>query len=395
MRIRHHFALALTAALLLVPGYTALAQSGSADIRTVVASNGGTGGQLVVEIQARQNNLQNADGDSAPTVASGTVDVAYETSTLTFDSGTASGLQLFSGYQLNFSEITDPSSEVSCQGAFVRTNINGSFVSPSGFAGYDLTDSYTTLFTLTFDIAGDAAGSQSFTFCQTSLNLSVFDDDGNSDEDGGTIEAEPSGGDVVLGFEEASDVALPVELTSFDAIADAGSATLQWETASETNNAGFSVEHQQPGVEAWAEAGFVAGAGTTLETQVYSYRLEELKPGTHRFRLRQLDFDGAFEYSAEVKLEVALVETFRLSQVYPNPTAGEARVDVVVREDQAVTAEIYDVLGRAVRVVYNGQMRASTPQVLKLDTEGLPSGLYFIRLIGERFNDTAQFTLAR
>ncbi|MEM1096967.1 MAG: T9SS type A sorting domain-containing protein [Bacteroidota bacterium] len=196
----------------------------------------------------------------------------------------------------------------------------------------------------------------------------------------------------------ATDViseALPVELVAFEARLNGGTAQLIWATASETNNAGFSVERRLPNAPAWDEVGFVSGVGTTLEAQSYTYQVEAVSPGTHRFRLRQVDFDGTFAYSPEVELVVELVETYRTTSVYPNPTADGAQLEVVVRNDQAVSAAIYDVLGRAVRTVFDGRIRANTPHKLTLDTAGLPSGLYFVRVSGEQFNSAARFTVTR
>jgi len=202
----------------------------------------------------------------------------------------------------------------------------------------------------------------------------------------------------VFGTVEATDViseALPVELVGFEARLDGGGAQLTWTTASETNNAGFNVEHRPPSATTWAEVGFVPGVGTTLAAQSYTYRVEGVEPGTHRFRLRQVDFDGTFAYSPEVELVVELVETYRATSVYPNPTAGGAQLEVVVRDEQVVSAAIYDVLGRAVRVVFDGRMRANAPHVLAVDTAGLPSGLYFLRVTGERFSNAERFTITR
>ena len=99
-----------------------------------------------------------------------------------------------------------------------------------------------------------------------------------------------------------SGTSLPVELTSFEGAIDGASARLSWEAASETNNSGFSVEHDSGA--GWADAGWVEGMGTTLEAQSYAFRTAELAPGTHRFRLRQVDLDGAFEHSRIVELTV-------------------------------------------------------------------------------------------
>ena len=103
---------------------------------------------------------------------------------------------------------------------------------------------------------------------------------------------------------------LPVELTSFAATADGGAVVLSWTTASETNNAGFEVEHRSGDAagtamsSVWQRLAFVEGRGTAVEAQTYGFRAEGLAPGTHRFRLKQVDYDGVFEYSPEVEVVV-------------------------------------------------------------------------------------------
>ncbi|MDX1440231.1 MAG: hypothetical protein R3284_10040, partial [Rubricoccaceae bacterium] len=83
---------------------------------------------------------------------------------------------------------------------------------------------------------------------------------------------------------------VPVELTSFDAQVSGDDVVLSWETASETNNAGFEVQLKQG--NDWQVLGFVEGNGTTTEAQTYSYRAEDMDVGTHTFRLKQIDYDG-------------------------------------------------------------------------------------------------------
>ncbi len=98
---------------------------------------------------------------------------------------------------------------------------------------------------------------------------------------------------------------LPVELTTFAALADGAGALLRWQTASEVNNAGFAVEQQDPTrAAAWLPVAFVDGHGTTAAAHAYSYRIAQLAPGLHRFRLRQLDLDGTAHVSADVAVEV-------------------------------------------------------------------------------------------
>ena len=200
----------------------------------------------------------------------------------------------------------------------------------------------------------------------------------------------------------ASQAVLPVELVAFDAVANETGAILTWETASETNNSGFEVEVRQidPDAEsddadaAWTTLGWVGGSGTTLEAQSYRFEAPLLSPGTHRFRLRRDDLDGAFEYGPVVELELALTQAFRLDWAGPNPSQGRTALRLHVQQPQHVTATLFDALGRAVAVLHDADATPGSAATLVLD-EALPAGTYFVRVAGERFSDTRSVVRVR
>ena len=119
---------------------------------------------------------------------------------------------------------------------------------------------------------------------------------------------------------------IPVELTSFKALVNDNDVELTWSTATETNNQGFEIERQVGSGSAsggadgnWEEIGFVPGFGTTTETRSYSFNDNDLDEGKYEYRLKQIDFDGSFEYSDVVLVEIISSVKFSLSQNYPNP----------------------------------------------------------------------------
>jgi hypothetical protein len=176
---------------------------------------------------------------------------------------------------------------------------------------------------------------------------------------------------------------LPVELTAFDAVVQGDAAALlTWRTSSETNNAGFAVEHRAPGQTRFQEVAFVEGAGTTTEAQTYRHRTEPLAAGAHAFRLRQLDFDGTPTPSPVVEVTVAPDAPLAATSVYPNPLAGAGRLSVQVREAQEVTVTLYNALGQRVQRLFAGRVTPAQPQPVRLDARGLASGVYFVRIDG-------------
>lgn len=187
--------------------------------------------------------------------------------------------------------------------------------------------------------------------------------------------------------------ALPVELVAFEAELDGTAARLAWQTATETNNAGFHVEHRMPGASSFADAGFVSGAGTTIEARAYTFRVPNLAPGTHAFRLRQVDVDGTATRSPVVR--VTVMGTRGVSAVWPNPARQEAQAQVTLDVSGRVEAHVYDVLGRHVTTVYDGTAVAGKPVPLRLNTRALTSGTYLLRVTTPSGATTRRFAVVR
>ena len=177
---------------------------------------------------------------------------------------------------------------------------------------------------------------------------------------------------------------LPVELVAFTATLDGAEVVLLWETASETGNSGFQVEHQRPDAAAYDTLAFVQGAGTTLEAQHYAFATAPLAmSGTHRFRLRQIDLDGHSELHpvAEITATVTALASATNAvrqplSAYPNPATRRVRID----RPEGTTATVYDLLGRHVATL--------APHVEHFDVSILPSGLYLIRAAGQTITIT-------
>ena len=194
---------------------------------------------------------------------------------------------------------------------------------------------------------------------------------------------------------------LPVELTAFAALVEGQAVVLRWETASELNNAGFDVETQPVGrstpqsQEPWLQLGFVEGRGTTEVPQGYQYRAEGLEPGPHRFRLKQIDYDGTFEYSPVVEAVLDLPEAFFVSAVYPNPFNPQARFTLRVQRPQQVRIALFTVEGRLVKMLFDGEIPRGETRSFSLDAGSLASGSYLLRITGGYFATTRRVMLLK
>lgn len=198
----------------------------------------------------------------------------------------------------------------------------------------------------------------------------------------------------IAGEQHTSSSPLPVELTAFDAQLDGANALLTWNTASETNNAGFEVQHAAAN-GSFRTVGFVEGAGTTTAAQSYRFRVDDLEAGTHQFRLRQVDVDGTASFSPVRSLTVDMQRVVTMDAIAPNPVSGEASFSFATREAQPVTVTLYNLLGQEVRTLYTGTTRAGQQQPVQIRTGDLPSGTYFVRLDGTSFNETRRVTVLR
>ena len=139
--------------------------------------------------------------------------------------------------------------------------------------------------------------------------------------------------------------ALPVELIDFKANEKNESVVLEWITASESNNEGFEIERSNDGKD-WETLGWVDGNGTTQESQVYQFRDTHPMPGINYYRLRQVDYDGGFEHSTVVSIQMA--NEIAIARIFPNPTDVTAYLTLFANAPDIATIVLVDNMGRAV-----------------------------------------------
>ena len=171
---------------------------------------------------------------------------------------------------------------------------------------------------------------------------------------------------------------VPVELTSFTASVNENDVTLSWETATELNNSGFEIERKST-VGEYDKIGFVPGFGTTTEPMAYSFSDVNLLPGNYTYRLKQIDYDGTFEYSDPVEVDIIVPDVYSLHQNYPNPFNPSTNITFTLAANAQVTLKVFDILGQEVMTLINQDITAGV-HTYDFDAAGINSGVYFYRI---------------
>lgn len=187
--------------------------------------------------------------------------------------------------------------------------------------------------------------------------------------------------------------AVPVELISFNAAVENDGVRLNWYTASETNNAGFKIERSKEGAN-YEEIFFIGGNGTTTNRNVYSYLDESVSSGVYYYRLKQINFDGSFEYLNVVAVDLGTPNKFLLAQNYPNPFNPKTVITFQTPAEGQLTLKVYDVLGNEVATLLDEHKIAGVYNI-ELDASQLTSGIYFYKLTAKDFSSTKKMILLK
>jgi photosystem II stability/assembly factor-like uncharacterized protein len=209
---------------------------------------------------------------------------------------------------------------------------------------------------------------------------------------GGYVWITNEGGAIIRNFSNP-DV-IPVELTSFSAALFGNSVKLTWKTATETNNKGYSVERKADNSAMWESVGFVNGKGTSAKTSEYSFTDVPEVAASYSYRLKQIDFDGAFDYSGIVEVNMTAPQSFALSQNYPNPFNPSTTINYSIPMTSKVSLKIFDMLGREVASLVNETKQAGNYEVV-FNASKISSGVYFYKLQAGSFTETKKLTLMK
>ena len=172
---------------------------------------------------------------------------------------------------------------------------------------------------------------------------------------------------------------VPVELTSFTGAFVGNDVQLKWATVTELNNRGFEIQRSINNSE-FATIAFVEGHGTTTEQKQYSFVDRNVKTRVNcAYRLKQIDFNGTYEYSKVVNLGYTLPLEFTLEQNYPNPFNPTTNIVYAVPVKSNVTLDVYNLIGQKVVTLFEGDVEAGK-HTAQFNASTMSSGIYFFRL---------------
>ncbi|MFN2396337.1 MAG: T9SS type A sorting domain-containing protein, partial [Bacteroidales bacterium] len=197
---------------------------------------------------------------------------------------------------------------------------------------------------------------------------------------------------LTLGSTNEEEVPLPIELLSFIAAAKENNILLEWITAAEINNDFFTIERSRDGrnfevvdlIDSQAEGGF------SNQKLYYSAWDKNPETGMNYYRLKQTDFDGAFEYSDIIGVFFEMQSDIAFN-LFPNPNSGNVFTVYLngLRPYELIELNIVDMYGK---IAYNSSYRADDNGGLHRDiapTGRLKSGVYLLTLTSQ----SGKFTL--
>ncbi len=172
---------------------------------------------------------------------------------------------------------------------------------------------------------------------------------------------------------------LPVKLVSFTGIKENSNAVLSWQTASELNNEGFEIERSSSG-QLFNKIGFVKGSGTINKFKNYAYTDIDAfaQNEVAYYRLKQIDFDGKFNYSS-----VILVNDFKgvFDQISAIPNPFNSTFAIRMISNYKIDAEIVitDIQGKTV-FMKKVELEKGLNDIILPETAVFEPGVFFIKV---------------
>jgi len=227
-----------------------------------------------------------------------------------------------------------------------------------------------------------------------------------TDKDGRSRPLPTSASQVDMGAYEQfdSDASLPVELSSFTAIANYRQVSLKWITESEVDNMGFHVYRSldEHGTYERISSELIAGAGNSSTKQTYSFIDRNVVNGiTYWYKLEDISIYGTSTMHGPISVKPSLEEpsellpdTYSLGQNYPNPFNPATTIPFDLPEKGDVKLVLINIRGKVTKEITRGEYSAGHHEV-ELDASNLTTGIYFYKIEANDFIDIKKLAVVK
>ena len=202
----------------------------------------------------------------------------------------------------------------------------------------------------------------------------------------------------MVGFSQiryvASDTPLPISLNNFTAEQDKNVVQLNWQTASETDNAQFLIYRDDEVIAS------LPGAGTTSEPNYYHYTDNYAIPGkTYTYTLADVSYSNVEVKHDDYAVRLVMSEgnigkDYSIGKAYPNPFNPSTIIPVNLAKEAQVNAKMYDLAGHEIMNIFDGSMDAGSHK-LRVESGNLSAGIYLIRINVEGISTIRKISLMK
>jgi hypothetical protein len=170
----------------------------------------------------------------------------------------------------------------------------------------------------------------------------------------------------------AAQAALPVDFVRFKGSLDDTKIALSWETVFESQNSHFEIQKSLDN-RYWSEIGQVKGQGSSTENQEYLFVDKNPAQGLNYYRLKQVDFDGNYEYSNVISVDYRNGQS---TKIFPNPIKDELNIQFDNELESAANIQIFNAAG----VVVSSENLPEFTKNYQINVNDIQPGLYWLEI---------------
>lgn len=171
---------------------------------------------------------------------------------------------------------------------------------------------------------------------------------------------------------------LPIELTHFNATCNAGEISVNWSTASETNNKLFELEKSIDGIY-YTKIGSIPGHGSSTQQQVYQYIDIAVENVIYYYRLKQIDENNNYHVIALIaSAENSCYDQANNILVFPNPANNQLFVKLMNESNALI-----EIINDCGQTIFSSSEKPNGQKTILIETSFFAAGIYAIRVIND------------